>query len=90
MKRKLLQERDALPPTVEVYGPWQVEDYVPPVAVDGVVPRNEHGNVELFKPCMLPTGTVHIRLPGELVITCQVHLLKCSEHHQSSLLALTY
>ena len=64
MKRKLLQEQDAPPPTVEVFGPWQVEDYVPPVAVDGVVPRNEHGNVELFKPCMLPIGTVHIRLPG--------------------------
>lgn len=65
MKRKLLQEStDGPPPTVEVYGPWQVVDYVPPVAKDGRVPRNEHGNVELFKACMLPVGCTHIRLSG--------------------------
>lgn len=64
MKRKLLQETNGPTPMVELFGPWQVEDYVPPVAENGVVPRNEHGNVELFKPCMLPIGCVHIRLPG--------------------------
>ena len=26
----------------------------------GKVPRNEYGNVELFKPSMLPGGTVHL------------------------------
>jgi hypothetical protein len=26
----------------------------------GKVPKNEYGNVELFKPSMLPGGTVHI------------------------------
>lgn len=50
---------------LEVFGEWQVEDYVPPVAKDGKVPRNEYGNVELFKPSMLPKGTVH------LVCKCQ-------------------
>ena len=25
------------------------------------MPRNEYGNVELFKPCMLPAGTVHLK-----------------------------
>ena len=45
---------------LEVFGSWQVEDYIPPLAVDGKVPRNEYGNVELFKPCMLPKGTVHL------------------------------
>ena len=49
---------------LEVFGSWQVDDYVPPVAVDGKVPRNEYGNVELFKPSMLPKGTVH--LPSKL------------------------
>ncbi|XP_072181735.1 DNA repair protein complementing XP-C cells homolog isoform X1 [Diadema setosum] len=47
-----------------VYGKWQVEDYIPPPAVDGKVPRNEYGNVELFKPSMLPAGTVHLKIPG--------------------------
>ncbi|XP_065347263.1 DNA repair protein complementing XP-C cells homolog [Cloeon dipterum] len=45
---------------LELFGPWQTDDYVPPTAKDGKVPRNEYGNVELFKPCMLPKGTVHI------------------------------
>ena len=39
---------------LEVFGKWQTELYIPPPAVDGKVPRNEYGNVELFKPWMLP------------------------------------
>ncbi|XP_064083445.1 DNA repair protein complementing XP-C cells homolog [Macrobrachium nipponense] len=49
---------------LEVFGEWQVEDYEPPVAVGGKVPRNEYGNVELFKPSMLPKGCVHIPIAG--------------------------
>ncbi|GJQ66153.1 hypothetical protein Trydic_g4215 [Trypoxylus dichotomus] len=49
---------------LEIFGKWQVEDYVPPTAENGVVPRNAYGNVELFKPSMLPKGTVHLQLPG--------------------------
>ncbi|XP_077869408.1 DNA repair protein complementing XP-C cells homolog [Saccoglossus kowalevskii] len=51
-------------PTVPVFGRWQTEEYEPPLAVDGKVPRNEHGNVELFLPRMLPKGTVHLQIPG--------------------------
>ncbi|KAM7412306.1 hypothetical protein PAMA_021995 [Pampus argenteus] len=47
-----------------LFGEWQTEQYQPPVAVDGKVPRNEYGNVYLFKPCMLPVGCVHLRLPN--------------------------
>jgi xeroderma pigmentosum group C-complementing protein len=46
---------------LEIFGPWQTEDYVAPPAENGKVPRNEYGNVELFKPCMLPKGAVHLR-----------------------------
>lgn len=46
---------------LEIFGRWQTEQYEPPIAVDGKVPRNEYGNVELFKPCMLPRGTVHLQ-----------------------------
>nr|XP_034825765.1 DNA repair protein complementing XP-C cells homolog [Maniola hyperantus] len=49
---------------LEVFGPWQVQDYEPPTAENGIVPRNAYGNVELFKDCMLPKGTVHLKLPG--------------------------
>ena len=49
---------------LELFGAWQTELFVPPRAVDGKVPRNEYGNVELFKPWMLPPGTVHIPING--------------------------
>ena len=45
---------------LEVFGKWQTEWYIPPPAKDGKVPRNEYGNVELFKPWMLPKGCVHL------------------------------
>nr|XP_023026812.1 DNA repair protein complementing XP-C cells homolog [Leptinotarsa decemlineata]XP_023026813.1 DNA repair protein complementing XP-C cells homolog [Leptinotarsa decemlineata] len=49
---------------LEVFGEWQTMDFEPPTAENGVIPRNEYGNVELFKPNMLPRGTVHLKLPG--------------------------
>ncbi|XP_029457237.1 LOW QUALITY PROTEIN: DNA repair protein complementing XP-C cells [Rhinatrema bivittatum] len=45
-----------------LFGLWQTEDYQPPVAVDGKVPRNEYGNVYLFKPSMLPIGCSHLQV----------------------------
>ena len=45
---------------LELFGKWQTDAYVPSTATDGVVPRNEFGNVDLFKKSMLPHGTVHI------------------------------
>lgn len=51
-----------------LYGEWQTEPYIPPTAKDGKVPRSEYGNVELFQPCMLPFGCVHLCLPGLLRI----------------------
>ncbi|XP_042904947.1 DNA repair protein complementing XP-C cells homolog [Parasteatoda tepidariorum] len=48
---------------LEVFGFWQTDPYEPPTAEGGKVPRNEYGNVELFKPCMLPHGTVHLQIP---------------------------
>ncbi|XP_028050209.2 DNA repair protein complementing XP-C cells homolog isoform X2 [Monomorium pharaonis] len=45
---------------LELFGEWQTTEYIPPEAKNGIVPRNEYGNVDLFKKCMLPKGTVHI------------------------------
>uniref|UniRef100_A0A146KWV6 DNA repair protein complementing XP-C cells n=1 Tax=Lygus hesperus TaxID=30085 RepID=A0A146KWV6_LYGHE len=47
-----------------LFGYWQVEDYIAPPAVDGIVPKNEYGNVEMYRPSMLPAGTVHLQVPG--------------------------
>ncbi|XP_075406198.1 DNA repair protein complementing XP-C cells [Tenrec ecaudatus] len=55
-----LQEQNDL----GLFGKWQTEQYQPPVAVDGKVPRNEFGNVYLFLPCMMPVGCVQLNLPN--------------------------
>lgn len=47
-----------------LFGEWQTEEYQPPIAVDGKVPRNDYGNVYMFKDCMLPVGCVHLKLPN--------------------------
>lgn len=46
---------------LEIFGIWQTQDYEPPTAENGLVPRNAYGNVELFKECMLPKKTVHLK-----------------------------
>uniref|UniRef100_S4RQC7 Xeroderma pigmentosum, complementation group C n=1 Tax=Petromyzon marinus TaxID=7757 RepID=S4RQC7_PETMA len=51
-------------PDLALFGLWQTEEYQPPVAVDGKVPRNDYGNVYLFRPSMLPVGCVHLHAPG--------------------------
>lgn len=51
-------------PELELFGEWQTSTYVPPIAQDGIVPCNEYGNVDLFKPEMLPVGCVHIVEPN--------------------------
>uniref|UniRef100_T1JE06 Rad4 beta-hairpin domain-containing protein n=1 Tax=Strigamia maritima TaxID=126957 RepID=T1JE06_STRMM len=53
---------------LEVFGEWQTKDYEPPIATNGKVPRNEYGNVDMFKECMLPVGTVHLRVPRLLKV----------------------
>ncbi|KAJ1723461.1 hypothetical protein LPJ53_002217 [Coemansia erecta] len=44
----------------QLYGQWQTERIVAPPVVDGVVPRNEYGRVDLFTPSMLPAGSAHV------------------------------
>ncbi|XP_048462619.1 DNA repair protein complementing XP-C cells-like [Rhincodon typus] len=47
-----------------LFGYWQTEPFSPPSAVNGKVPRNDFGNVYLFKPSMLPRGCKHLRVPN--------------------------
>lgn len=57
---------------LELFGVWQTMEYEPPVAENGIVPKNAYGNVELFKECMLPINTVH--LPCKYLIHCPMGL----------------
>ncbi|CAK4683373.1 unnamed protein product [Aphanomyces euteiches] len=49
--------------TISLYGQWQTEAFVAPQIVDGVIPKNEHGNIEIWSDACLPIGSAHIRLP---------------------------
>ncbi|XP_064633316.1 DNA repair protein complementing XP-C cells homolog [Lineus longissimus] len=63
-KRSQLMNPEQKEQLLEVFGYWQTEEYIPRPPVDGKLPKNEYGNIELFKQCMLPPGTVHLHLPG--------------------------
>lgn len=63
---------------LEIFGFWQTGPYEPPVAENGIVPRNAYGNVELFKPEMLPIGTRHLQLPS-LFRTCKKMNVDCAQ-----------
>uniref|UniRef100_A0A0E0IC32 Rad4 beta-hairpin domain-containing protein n=1 Tax=Oryza nivara TaxID=4536 RepID=A0A0E0IC32_ORYNI len=54
---------DGLKPTMELYGKWQLEPLQLPHAVNGIVPKNERGQVDVWSEKCLPPGTVHLRLP---------------------------
>ncbi|KAJ9172973.1 hypothetical protein P3X46_016157 [Hevea brasiliensis] len=49
--------------TIELYGKWQLEPLQLPHAVNGIVPKDERGQVEVWSEKCLPPGTVHLRLP---------------------------
>ncbi|CEI89966.1 hypothetical protein RMCBS344292_04302 [Rhizopus microsporus] len=49
---------------VPCYGEWQTRKIVPDPVVNGKVPKNAYGNIDLFTPEMLPPGAVHIPING--------------------------
>lgn len=57
-----MQEADA--PTTDLFGAWQTRELVLPVAENGIVPKNDRGNVEAppFAKA-LPGGTTHVDVP---------------------------
>jgi xeroderma pigmentosum group C-complementing protein len=63
--------RRSLPPDADIdeqgeeigaglYALFQTEIYVPPPVVNGRVPRNAFGNLDLYVPSMVPPGGAHI------------------------------
>ncbi|KAF5344898.1 hypothetical protein D9758_011558 [Tetrapyrgos nigripes] len=47
-----------------LYARHQTELFVPPPVIDGIVPKNNFGNIDLYVPSMLPRGAVHIPFKG--------------------------
>lgn len=46
-----------------LYAGFQTEAYIPPAVVDGRVPRNVFGNLDVYVPSMVPAGGQHVRHP---------------------------
>ncbi|PKX98409.1 putative DNA repair protein Rad4 [Aspergillus novofumigatus IBT 16806] len=48
---------------VPLYAYFQTEVYTPPPVVQGKVPKNTYGNLDVYVPSMVPPGGVHIKHP---------------------------
>ncbi|XP_045828948.1 DNA repair protein RAD4 isoform X1 [Trifolium pratense] len=48
---------------IKLYGKWQLEPLNLPHAVNGIVPKNDRGQVDVWSEKCLPPGTVHLRFP---------------------------
>ena len=42
-----------------LFSEQQTEIYVPEPVVNGVIPKNQYGNIDLFTPSMIPPGATH-------------------------------
>ncbi|KAL6602340.1 Rad4 beta-hairpin domain 3-domain-containing protein [Neocallimastix sp. 'constans'] len=49
---------------VPLYGDWQTEPYKAPPVKNGIVPKSQFGNIDMFKPSMLPEGGTHLQIQG--------------------------
>lgn len=46
-----------------LYAEFQTELYVPPIVVNGKIPKNSYGNLDVFVPSMIPAGGIHVQHP---------------------------
>ncbi|KAL2788679.1 Rad4 transglutaminase-like domain-containing protein [Aspergillus keveii] len=51
-------------PLQGLYSIEQTQEIIPPPIVDGIIPKNDYGNIDCFVPRMVPEGAVHIPFPG--------------------------
>ncbi|PWN18653.1 Rad4-domain-containing protein [Microstroma glucosiphilum] len=61
-------------PTEGLYARHQTELYRAPPVVDGIVPKNHFGNIDLFVPSMLPEGAAHIPHNGSAKIAKKLNI----------------
>lgn len=55
-------------PKQGLYAKCQTEYIIPPPIQNGVIPKNDYGNIDCFVPSMVPRGAVHIPWPGTVRI----------------------
>ncbi|RAO70004.1 uncharacterized protein BHQ10_006016 [Talaromyces amestolkiae] len=55
-------------PLQGLYANYQTEFIIPPPIENGVIPKNEYGNIDCFVPTMVPRGATHIPYSGTVRI----------------------
>ncbi|KAA1469725.1 Rad4-domain-containing protein [Dentipellis sp. KUC8613] len=55
-----------------LYAERQTELYQPAPVIDGVIPKNDFGNIDLYVPSMLPAGAAHVPHKGTAKIARQL------------------
>ncbi|KAE8387540.1 Rad4 transglutaminase-like domain-containing protein [Aspergillus alliaceus] len=55
-------------PKQGLYAKYQTEYIIPPPIHNGVIPKNDYGNIDCFVPSMVPRGAAHIPYPGTVRI----------------------
>jgi xeroderma pigmentosum group C-complementing protein len=58
-----MDEYDVAEEGAGLYAEFQTDVYVPPPVVDGRVPRNVYGNLDVYVPSMIPAGAIHVQHP---------------------------
>ncbi|XP_058748032.1 DNA repair protein RAD4 isoform X2 [Vicia villosa] len=59
---------------IKLYGKWQLEPLNLPHAVDGIVPKNDRGQVDVWSEKCLPPGTVHLRFPRAYTVAKRLEI----------------
>ncbi|KAL8246727.1 hypothetical protein R6Q59_007943 [Mikania micrantha] len=60
--------------SISLYGKWQTEPLCLPSAENGIVPKNERGQVDLWSEKCLPPGTVHLGFPRIFAIAKKLEI----------------
>ena len=67
---ELTRRNDGVKPLQGLYSRDQTEYIIPPPIENGVIPKNQFGNIDCFVPRMVPKGAVHVPYRG-LVKLCK-------------------
>lgn len=59
-----IQRETGEKPMQGLYSRNQTEWIIPPPIVDGIIPKNNYGNMDCFVPSMIPLGAAHVPWPG--------------------------
>ncbi|KAJ5805203.1 hypothetical protein N7474_011090 [Penicillium riverlandense] len=59
-----LERETGKKPLQGLYARDQTEYIIPPPIQDGIIPKNDYGNIDCFVPSMVPQGAAHVPWPG--------------------------